>query len=84
MGFFIRKKDCHNRISQKVSNVAQNPRGMLNRVELTVFDTGHTKEAEQKSIQAQTTLLEIQYPSVKSIVHSGKTCQRVSDTMFSS
>lgn len=64
--------------------MAQNPHGMLNRVELTVSGAGHRTEPEQNSVQAQTALLEIRYPSVKSIVHSGKICQRASDTMFNS
>lgn len=48
MGFFTRKKDCHNRVSSKVSNVAQNTHGMLNRAELTLSAAGHRKEPEQK------------------------------------
>jgi len=55
---------------------------MLNRAELTVSGAGHSKEPEEKSVRAQTALLEIRYPSVKSIVHSGKTYQRASDTTF--
>jgi len=62
--------------------VGRNPHGMLNRAELTVSGAGHSKEPEEKSVRAQTALLEIRYPSVKSIVHSGKTYQRASDTTF--
>lgn len=46
--------------------MAQNPPRMLNRVELTVSGAGHRTEPEQNSVQAQTALLEIRYPSVKS------------------
>lgn len=64
--------------------MAQNPHGMLNRAELTLSAAGHRKEPEQKSVQAQAVMLETRYQRVKSIVHSGKTCQGACSSMFNS